>query len=98
MTKRALYFKGLGTKECLKLVHTNVYKPFCVYIWIVWVFVHFIDKYSSFSYIDRKTDAFDKYIEIKVELDILLGKHIKTLQLDQVMYLVGSIISIWSMR
>ena len=60
-----------------------MYEPFCVYIWKVWVFVHFIDKYSSFSYIDRKTDAFDKYIEIKVELDILLGKHIKTLRLDQ---------------
>ena len=52
------------------------------YIWKVWVFDYFIDKYSSFGYIDRKSDAFDKFIEFKAELDSLLGKHIKTLQLD----------------
>ena len=46
------------------------------------VFDHFIDKYSSFGYINRKSDAFDKFIEFKVELDNLLGKHIKTLRLD----------------
>ena len=82
MTKRALYFKGLGTKECLKLVHTHVYEPFCVYIWKVWLFVHFIDKYSSFGYVNRKSDALDKFIEFKAKSDNLLGKHIKALQLD----------------
>ena len=75
-------FKGLGTKECLELVHTQIYEPFCVYIWKVWVLDHFIDKYSSFGYIDRKSDAFDKFIKYKSELDNLLGTHIKTLRLD----------------
>ena len=77
-------FKRLGTKKCLELVHTHIYKPFCVYIWKVWVFDHFIDKYSSFGYIYiyRKFDAFDKFIEFKVELDNLLGKYIKALRLD----------------
>ena len=47
------------------------------YIWKVWVFDHFIDKYSSFGYIDRKSDAFDKFIEFKAESDNLLGKDAK---------------------
>ena len=34
-------------------------------------------------YIDRKSKAFDKFIEFKTNLDNLLGKHIKTLQLDR---------------
>ena len=42
-----------------------------------------IDKYFSFGYIDRKFDAFDKFIEFKAESNNLLGKHIKALQLDQ---------------
>ena len=64
------------------------------YIWKVWVFDHFIDKYSSFGYIDRKSDAFDKFIEFKAESNNLLGKHIKKLRLDEVMCLVGLILSI----
>ena len=52
-------------------------------MWKVWVFDHFVDKYSSFGYKDRKSDAFDKFIEFKVESDNLLGNHIKTLRLDQ---------------
>ena len=83
MTKSPFIVQGLRTKECLELVHTHVYEPFCVYIWKVWVFDHFIDKNSSFGYIDRKFDVLDKFIEFKVELDNLLGKHIKTLELDR---------------
>ena len=79
-------------------MHTYVYEPFCFYIWKVRVFDHFIDKYSSFGYIDRKSDAFDKFIEFKAESNNLLGKHIKKLQLEEVMSLVGLILSIWSMR
>ena len=81
-TKRPLYFKGPGTKECLKLVHTHMYEPFCVDIWKVWVFDYFIDKCYRFGYIDRKSNVFDKFTEFKVELDSLLGKHIKTIRLD----------------
>ena len=60
------------------LSHMNL---FC-YIWKVQVLDHFIDKYSNFGYIDRKSDAFDKFIEFKEESNNLLGKHIKALQLD----------------
>ena len=67
----------------MELVHTHVYERFCVYIWKIWAFDHFIDKYSSFGYIDRKFDAFDKFIEFKAKSDYLLGKHIKTLRLDR---------------
>ena len=74
-------FKGLGIKECLELVHTHIYEPFCVYIWKVWVFDYFIDKYSSFGYVNRKSDALDKFIEFKAKSDNLLGKHIKALRL-----------------
>ena len=56
-----------------------MYEPFCLYIWKVWVFDHFIDKYSRIGYVDRKYDAFDKFIEFKAELNNLLGKHIKML-------------------
>ena len=62
---------------------TNVYEYFCVYAWKVWVFDHFINKYCSFGYVDRKFDTLDTFIEFKAESDNLLGKHIKTLQLDQ---------------
>ena len=36
-----------------------------------------------YIYIYRKFDAFDKFIEFKVESDNLLGKHMKTLPLDR---------------
>ena len=67
----------------MELVHTHMYEPFDVYIWKVWVFDYFIDKYSRFGYVDRKSDALDKLIEFKVESDKLLGKHIKALRLDR---------------
>ena len=64
-------------------MHTNVYDSFCVYAWEVWVFDHFTNKYSSFQYVDRESDAFDKLIEFKAESDNLLGKHVKVLRLDR---------------
>ena len=83
MTKRPpLFLKGLGTKECLESVHTDVYKPFYVYAWKTWVFDYFIDKCSRFGYVDGKSNALDKFIEFKAESDNLLGEHIKTLRLD----------------
>ena len=75
--------KGHGTKECLELVHTHVYKPFCIYIWKVWVFDNFIDKYSRFGYVDKKSNALDKFIKLKAKSNNLLGKHINTLWLDR---------------
>ena len=60
-----------------------MYEPFCVYAWKVWVFDHFTDKYSRSGYVDKKFDASNKFIEFNVELDNLLGKHIKALRLDR---------------
>ena len=83
MTKRPpLFLKGLGTKECLESVHTDVYKPFYVYAWKTWVFDNFTNKYSRFRYEDRKSDALDKFIEFKAKSDNLFVKHIKALRLD----------------
>ena len=42
----------------------------------------FSDDYYRFGYLYRKSDALDKFIEFKTELDNLLAKHMKTLQLD----------------
>ena len=67
----------------MELVHTHVYESFCVYIWKVWVFDYFTNKYSRSGYVDKKFDASNKFIEFNVELDNLLGKHIKALRLDR---------------
>ena len=60
-----------------------MYEPFWVYIWKVWVFEHFIDKYYRFGYVDRKSYTLDKLIVFKAESDNLLDKHIKALRLDR---------------
>ena len=64
MTKRT------RAKECLELVHTDMYGPFCVYVWEVWVFHHFTNKYSRFRYVHKKFDTLDTTIEFKMGLDI----------------------------
>ena len=61
----------------------DVYKPFCVYAWKVWVFYYFTNKYSRFEYVDRKFDALDTFIEFKVESDKILSKHINAFWLHQ---------------
>ena len=66
----------------MELVHTDVYEPFSIYAWKLWVFDHFIDKYSRFGYVDRKSDAFDKFIEFKAESESQFGKHLKALRSD----------------
>ena len=74
--------RGYKTKECLKLVHTYIYESFSIYVWGRYeYYITFSD--SRFGYVYRKSNALDKFIEFKVESDNLLGKHIKTLQLDQ---------------
>ena len=64
-------FKGLGTKECLELVH-NLF----VFIYGKYGYLIILFKYFSFGYVDRKSNALDKFIEFKAESDNLLGKHI----------------------
>ena len=78
MTKRT------RAKEYLELVHHNMYGPFSVHSWGGYgYFINFSDDYSRFEYIHRKFDALDTFIELKVELDNLLGIHTKSLRLYQ---------------
>ena len=41
-------------------------------------FITFNDDYSRFGYVYRKSNALDKFIEFKAELDNILGINIKT--------------------
>ena len=69
-------FKGYRTKEHSELVHSNMFGPFGVYGWKVWVFHHFTNKYSRFRYVHKKSNALNTFIEFKAGSKNLLGKHI----------------------
>ena len=74
MTKRT------KAKECLELVHTNIYGTFIVHAWGGYgYFITFSDDYSWFGYVHRKSNALDTFIEFKVRSNNLLGIHTKSL-------------------
>ena len=76
--------KRIKAKECLELVHTNLYGTFSVHAWGGYgYFITFIDDYSRFGYVHRKFDALDTFIEFKAGLDNLMGIHTKSLRLNQ---------------
>ena len=76
--------KKTRANKCLKLVHTDMYGTFSVHAWGGYGYlITFSDDYSRFEYIHRKFDALDTFIELKVELDNLLGIHTKSLRLYQ---------------
>ena len=76
--------KGIRAKECLELVHNDIYGTFSVHAWGGYgYFITFNDDYSRFGYVHRRFDALDIFIEFKVGLDNLLSIHTKSLQLDQ---------------
>ena len=78
MTKRT------RAKECLELVHTEIYETFSVHAWGGYkYFITFSDDYSRFEYVHRKSDALDAFIEFKAGSDNLLAIHTKSLLLDQ---------------
>ena len=78
MTKRT------RAKECLELVHTDMYRTFIIHAWEGYrYFITFSDDYSRFGYVHRKFDALDTFIEFKARLGKLLCIHTKSLQLDQ---------------
>ena len=70
------WLRGLELRNFLELIHSDVYEPFYVYTWKMWVFHHFTNEYFSFRYVYRKYHTLYKFFEVKVELDYLLGKHI----------------------
>ena len=72
--------KKTRAKECLVLVHTNMYAIFSVHAWEGYgYFITFNDDYSRFEYVHRKSDALDTFIELKMGSDNLLGIHTKSL-------------------
>ena len=77
------WLSGYRTKECLALVHADMYWSFGVHTWGGYGYcITFSDDYSRFGYVYRKSDALNKFIEFKAKFDNLLGKHIKVLQFD----------------
>ena len=74
MTKRT------RAKECLELVHTNMYGTFNVHAWGGYgYFITFSDDYSRFGYVHKRSNALDIFIEFKAGSDNLLGIHTQSL-------------------
>ena len=66
MTKRT------RAKECLELVHTDMYGTFSVHARGGYgYFITFSGDYSSFEYVHRRSDALETFIEFKVGSDNL---------------------------
>ena len=76
--------KRIRAKECLELVHTNMYETFSIHAWGEYrYFITFGYDYSRFGFECRKFDALDTFIEFKAGSDNLLGIHTKSLRLNQ---------------
>ena len=76
--------KKTRAKECLELVHTNMYGTFSVHAWGGYrYFITFSDDYLRFGYVHRRSDSLDTFIEFKAKSNNLLGIHIKSLRLNQ---------------
>ena len=79
--------KRTRAKECLQLMHTDMYGNFSVHAWKGYgYFITFSDDYSRFGYVHRKSDALDTFIEFKTGSNTLLGIQTKSLRLDQGFY------------
>ena len=66
--------KRIRAKECLELVHTNMYETFSIHAWGEYrYFITFGYDYSRFGFECRKFDALDTFIEFRAGSDNLLG-------------------------
>ena len=75
--------KKTRAKECLELVHTDMYGTFSVHAWEGYgYFITFSDDYFRLGYVHRKFDALDSFTNYKARSDNLLGIHTKTLRLE----------------
>lgn len=70
--------KRIRAKGCLELVHIDMYEPFCVYAWIMFVFHHFIDKYSGLDMYIGNLIPWIHSLNLRQGLDNLLGKISRT--------------------
>ena len=83
MTKRPFNAKGHRVKDLLELVNLDVCGPMSIQARGGYkYFITFTDDYSRFGYvylIKRKSEAFEKFKEFKVEVENQLGKRIKVI-------------------
>ena len=67
-------------KECLELVHTNLYGTFSIHEWGGYgYFITFSDDYSRFGYAHKKYDFLDTFIKFKAGSNNLLDIQTKLL-------------------
>ena len=87
MTRWPFTAKGYRAKEQLELVHSNLCGPMTIQaIGGFEYFITFIDDYSRYGYIylmRRKSEAFEKFKEFRVEMEKRLNKCLKTLRFDR---------------
>ena len=73
--------------EILVLVHTNEYGLFDVQAWSSYVyFITFINDYLQYGFVylmHHKFEFFEKFIELKYEVEKQIEKFIKVLQSDR---------------
>ena len=71
MTKRPFSAKGERSKECLQLVHSDIYGPLSVQARGGYeYFITFIENYSRYGYVylmHKKFETFEKFKEFMVE-------------------------------
>ena len=83
MTKSPFIAKVFRPKECLELVHIDVYEPFTIHAHRGYEYsITFTDYHSTYGYVYlmcRKSYALDKFKELKTESIWQLGESLKTL-------------------
>ena len=83
MSKKPFIAKEVRPKECLELVHTNVFMFFNVHGCREYeYFITFIDDYSRYGYaslMHRKFESLNTFKEFKMNTKKELDKHLKTL-------------------
>ena len=87
MTKWPFSAKGRRAQDLLELVHLDVCGPMSTQARGGYeYFITFIDDYSRFGYVylmKRKSEAFEKFKEFRVEVENQLGKWIKAIRSNQ---------------
>ena len=86
MTRRPFTAKGYRAKEQLELVHSDLCRPMTIQArGGIEYFITFIDDYSRYGCIYlmcRKSEAFEKFKEYRVEMEKRLNKCLKTIRFD----------------
>ena len=87
MTKSLFTHKGKKANDLLRLIHTDVCRPFSTsarggYLY----FITFYDDFSRYGFVylmRHKSEFFEKFKEFKSDVQNQLGKNIKELRSDR---------------